>query len=142
MTEFMRSWPSWLGSPSQFALLIIVILALIKVWPIIQKQLMDARAGREGRYSKRIRELEDNLERCHRECGERIDKLQTKINNEAMQRVQSEISLVSTIIQVVDAPQLKAILAALEKRKGLLLLDVEQISGPFGDIEGDDSGQA
>lgn len=133
-------WPAWLGSPSQVVLLVLVVIALIKIWPILQKQVFEARASREGRYGERIRHLEIELHKCHEECAAKIEKLQTKINNEAWQRVQSEISLVSTIIQVVDAPQLRQILAALERRKMTLIQieAVENLAGPVDDAKGDD----
>lgn len=134
MEEFIN-WPTWLGTPSQVLTLAIIVITLIKTWPIIQVKVIEARLTREGRYGARISELEQSLKACHDECQERIDKLQTKLTNEARQRIQSEISLVHTLISVVDAPQLRTILAALERRRSLILSEgIEQLDGPISDV--------
>lgn len=124
-------WPSWVGTPSQFGLLVVVlgtiIIAWIKVWPKLRQLTIEERASIEDRNQTRIQGLVRDVKECREECREqevrlteKIDMLQNKINNEALQRVQSEISLVHTLLEIVDAPQLRLILAALEKRKTLL----------------------
>lgn len=135
-------WPAWLGTPSQFALLAVVVITLIKTWPLIQKNLMDAKLLKEGGYAKRITDLEGKLDECKRDCDERdrtsqttIDSLKQQINNEAWQRVQSEISLVNTLIQIVPNPMLGQILEALKKRSGTL--QPIELDGPVKDTQGE-----
>lgn len=73
-----------------------------------------------------VRTALEKLRACEEECDRRITKLQNKINNEAMQRVQSEISLVRTLLQVVPAPELTTVLKALEARK-ILLVEIDDM---------------
>jgi hypothetical protein len=136
------TWPAWIGTPSQLALLVVVsgsiIIGYIKVLPQILKLRQDERTSKReleaserdriaGYYRTEVQALKERLEACEKKCSDdnteaqkKIDYLQGRVSNEALQRVQSEISLVNTLIQVVDAPQLRTILTALEKRKVLL----------------------
>jgi hypothetical protein len=146
---FFDKFPSWLGSAPLWGVFAMILITLIKVWPQLKQQGIDERLNIRDRYLARINEMRtevaiarEEVRQCKRDCdaqevrlqGE-IDILKNKLNNEAWQRVQSEISLVNTLIQVVDAPQLKAILAALEKRR--TTLPPELIEGAEGhDLEG------
>lgn len=122
------AWPSWIGTPSQFAVAVMVagsiLIAYFKVWPIIRQQNIDERLKTSGNYIERISVLETQVRECEQRSDERearlqekVERLQTSLNNEVAQRVQSEISLVNTLIEVVDAPQLRAILKALEQKR-------------------------
>jgi hypothetical protein len=125
----------------------VIILAFIKVWPIIRQQNIDFTAAARKAYEDRIVAAEaktqracDRLAECERLCDEReeafkntIDELKTQINNEAWNRVQSEISLVNTLIAIVDAPQLRVILEALQRRSNSLPAAITMIGGPVSD---------
>jgi hypothetical protein len=144
-TDFQ--WPTWLGTPSQVGLLVVVFLALIKVWPTLRQQNIDAWLASKQSYVERIKDLERQVKECQadsikkdqdadkreRRLQDEIDALKTKINNEAWQRVQSEISLVSTLVAVVPNAELKIILEALQRRSALLPADVTAL----GKLEGD-----
>lgn len=54
-------------APWGWALLVVVILALIKVWPILAAQAIEARAKIRG-------EKREDLAECHRKCDELSDK--------------------------------------------------------------------
>lgn len=140
------TWPSWIGTPSQLGLLLVVtgsiVLGYIKVLPKLLELKIGERASNKDRYTARVKELKEEVKACRDECDaqerrlqDQIDLLKTKINNEAWQRVQSEISLVHTLIQVVDAPQLKIILAALKQRSSLIPPEILEGAGN-DDIEG------
>lgn len=143
--EELRNIPPWVGSFPLWALFLTVVGTLIKTWPLIQKNLIDAKMLKAGGYAKRITELEDKLSNCEVKCDERevlfkkeIDDLKQKLNNEAWQRVQSEISLVATLVQIVPNPMLGQILEAL-KRRSTTLQAVEMVAGPFADAAGDEA---
>lgn len=138
--------PPWMGSLPAWSLLILVIgwivLQRVKNQPVIRQQDIDERLAIKSGYIGRITQLEADVLLCRENCDAqeirlqtKIDRLQDQLNNEAIQRVQGEISLINTLIDVVDAPQLKAILQALEKRQLRLQIDNVQL------IEGKDDGR-
>lgn len=128
LAAIMDKWPSWVGGVPALATLIIVIGYIVIQWlknqPVMAQQKIDERLNIKTGYRDTIARLEQQVHECHEESRERerqlqdeIDVLKARINNEAFQRVQSEISLVNTLIQVVDAPQLQIILKALEAKQ-------------------------
>lgn len=143
--EVMNKLPSWAGNIPVWILLAIVFAGLVREWlktqPVREQQKIDERLKIKEGYIGRINDLEDAVRECQRECEEHkkelrkvIDQLQDRVNNEARQRVQSEISLVSTLLKVVDAPQLKIILDELEKRQTTMaLLNVQFVESKGAD---------
>jgi hypothetical protein len=140
----------YIGNAPMWGVFAMALIALIRAWPKLKEIGVNERAGIRDPYLKRIRELAEDVKSCRRECDaqerrlrqemddnkrecdqrerefkKEIDSLKEKMNNEAWQRVQSEISLVNTLIQVVDAPELRRILEALQKRSATMIsLDV------------------
>jgi hypothetical protein len=114
MEEFALVWPEWLGTPSQLALLVIVILALIKMWPIIQAKVLEATLVREGRYGERIKHLEEELQRCHEECSKKIESLRDTIMGMRDQRAAEQIAMMRAILRTVESPELRKQLEMLE----------------------------
>lgn len=121
------SWPTWIGTPSQFGLLVVAIVSVVVAYIKVLPKMSELRIGSEqynrAELVRQVSQATKDIKTCRDECAEQerklqgqIDTLKTKINNEAWNRVQSEISLVHTLIQVVDAPQLKIILEALKQR--------------------------
>lgn len=144
------TWPAWIGTPSQLALLVVVsgsiILGYIKVLPNILKLRKEEREGRRQadadereNIASYYRERLTGCEQRIKELTELVEALQQKIAGDAMQRVQSEISLVNVLIQVVDAPQLRQVLDALESRKislaGQQLLEIANDKGADDEIQ-------
>jgi transcriptional regulator of NAD metabolism len=114
----------------------------------MEQQKIDERLSIKTGYIGRITSLEAAMKKNQEECEKDkeelrdiIEQLREKIRNEAEQRVQGEISLVSTLIQIVDAPQLKAILKALEQRQvRLQVANIQEISdNQRAGAEGNDS---
>jgi hypothetical protein len=147
--EVLNKLPPWAGNVPVWILLAVVIAGLVREWlktqPVREQQKIDERLKIKEGYMGRINDLEDAVRECQRECEQHkkelrevINKLQDRVNNEARQRVQGEISLVSTLLKVVDAPQLKIILAELEKRQTSMALLNVQLLGSEGadDAEG------
>lgn len=153
MVEALNNLPPWIGSVPAWSALIIMLgyiaIQALKNKPVLNQQAIDDRHRIKEGYVKRIEVLEAAVKECERKCDEReeifkeqIEKLQERIRNEAEQRVQSEISLVATLIDVVPAEQLKKVLAALQaKQVRLQSLAVEALSGPLtrAGADGDDS---
>jgi hypothetical protein len=161
LRALFSGFPSWAGSVPLWGIFFMAVIALIKAWPKLKEIGVQERQGIRDPYVKRIRELAEDVKQCRKECDEQevrlrremeekgeahrareeelkgeIDALKNKMNNEAWQRVQSEISLVRTLIQVVDAPELRVILEALQKRSAIMPAEVTAISGPLGDTGG------
>ncbi len=147
---WMDKWPSWMGGLPALATFIMVAGYIIQQWvknrPTMQQQEIDERRARSSTYQGRITTLENQVRECHERSERReaelqgeIDLLKDKINNEAMQRVQSEISLVNTLIQIVPADELKKILTELENRQ-IRLVTIRQLEAK-GAEGNDDQGE-
>lgn len=110
----------WSGVPV-WGMFLLFLVTLVKTYPIIQRNLLDAREKRESRYSIRIRDLEEAVVICQRTCEadkeemrKEIRELNEKLVGLRRQHVQEQISLVAAIIESVDNPMLKQMLNALQ----------------------------
>lgn len=113
-TPFGFQWPQWIGTPSQLALVVIVILALIKAWPIIQAKVLEATLVREGRYGERIQHLESELKRCHEECNVKIERQNTIIMGMRDQRSAEQLAMMRAILRTIEDPVLRKQMEMLE----------------------------
>lgn len=122
-------WPSWLGTPSQFALLVLFAIALIKVWPILRAQTIAAREKARGELWTEVRDLRELLRKCQKDCDDYKRDSEAKILGIERNRLQEQISLINALMDgaQVDNPQLARIRATLEAL---------QIKGAGNDIEG------
>ena len=118
-----RQFLSTLGSPSHLVLMTVVILTLIKVWPIIQKNVYEARTAKRGEYNKRITDLENALQACREDCDARDDEAKREIRSLhdelfglRKQHMQEQISFARAILDSLgrESPQLSVLLTALE----------------------------
>lgn len=119
--ESLRSWLIAYASIPAWGIFLLMVVTLIKTYPIIQRNLLDARERRESRYSMRITELEAAVRACQEECEDHKNQLREEINhlNETLsglrrQHVQEQISLVAAIIESVDNPVLKQLMNSLK----------------------------
>lgn len=111
----MYNVPGW-------GLLLIAFITLVKIWPIIQKNLFEARETRETRYGMRIRELERDVADCRRECDEHKREMYSEIEGLRRQHRTEQLSLVRTIVELFpNAPQLTLLMRTLElgERRGV-----------------------
>lgn len=117
------NWAHWLtsGTPPQWALLVIVIIAVLRYGPIWHKQVIDAQADKRLRYSVRIGELEDKLRKLRSDCDQEtanlkkeIKGLHDEINGLRAQRITEQMAIIRGILQTVDSPELKRQLSMLE----------------------------
>lgn len=134
--------PDWAGTMPQWLLFATVVLGFFKIWPTIRQQNFDFTAAAKKAYDERILKLEDDLKECARLSDERedmfkaeIDRLKTKINNEEWQRVQGEISLVNTLVQLLPNDELRIILEALQRRSTTLPGSVTALGSPVTDAK-------
>lgn len=132
MREFAALMPDWIGTVPAWGMFILMVMTAIKTYPLIQKNLLDAREGRESRYGKRISELEEAVAQCQRECAEQTQKLLNEIAGLRRNHIQEQISLVSAIIESVDNPLLKQLLTTMQSVQRTLP-QVEFVGGVEGD---------
>jgi len=125
--DFITDWnvPGW-------GVFLLLCVTLVRVWPNLQKNNLEARDKRETRYSARITELEDAVEECRKECDQhkeilRIElrKLELEMLGMRRQHIQEQISLVSAIYESVDSPVLKHLMTSLQSIQKAL--PVEQL---------------
>jgi hypothetical protein len=116
-------WSSWLtsGTPPQWALLVICVVAFLRYGPTWQKQALEAAANRRSGQGARITELENKLRELRINCDKEalelrneIRGLHTELDGLRRQRVSEQIAIISGILQTVDSPDLKRQLQMLE----------------------------
>lgn len=123
--EFIKGW----NLPG-YGIFLLMVVTLIKTWPIIQKNLIDARNAREGRYAQRISDLEDDVEGCRKECDDAKEAMRKEMIGMREQHLAEQLSLVRTIIEIFpDAPQLELLVRTLEGGKRALRY--------LGEVKGD-----
>lgn len=130
-------WLMSVGSPAQVALFGLALITLIKVWPIIQKNVFDAREAREGRYGQRISHLESELTRCHEECKEKIENLDAVIHGMRNQRTAEQIAMMRAILRTVEDPGLRKQLEMLEALN-MTIAPATYVGGPVEDTQNGD----
>lgn len=116
-------WSSWLtsGTPPQWLLLAVLVIALLRYGPVWHKQMLDAKAAERGRTVDRVNVLENKLSQLRADCDAEtkllkaeIASLHKEINGLRAQRIQEQISIIRGIIATVDSPELKRQLSLLE----------------------------
>lgn len=125
-------WLLSVGTPAQVALFTLIFITLIKVWPILQKNVLDAQNSREGRYGQRISDLERDLRRCHEECQERINHLDKIIAGMRTQRSAEQIAMMRAILRTVEDPGLRKQLELLEALS-MTTEPAKVVNGPIED---------
>jgi hypothetical protein len=127
------------GSLPGWAVVVILVGSLIKIWPIIQRNLLDARDKRDHRYSTRISELERAVHECQKECEDHKNELRKEISGLTetimglrRQHVQEQISLITAIIESVDNPLLKKLMKSLESVQRALPREIPGVAGDAG----------
>lgn len=131
--------PSWTGTAPAWGLFLLCAAALIKTWPLIQKNLLDAKERRESRYSQRITELEAAVKTCQHECEEHKEVIRVELRKteerrlgDRQQHLQEQISLVSLLVKNIDNPLLDKILTQLQATQRSLPYE---LTGVVGDAE-------
>lgn len=104
---------------SVVVLTMITVGALIKVWPMLDRQKRDGDASLRGDLLKRIKELEDEVRAERKQCDEEMAKLRAQFD--ALQRmvIQFQISTGQALKFPVDTPATDAAIERLSKIKGV-----------------------
>lgn len=113
-----------LGTAPQWVLLAAVLIALIKIWPVLREQTLKVRMDREQGWREQCELLRAELAAQRQQCEaensqlkDRIHKLEEQIWGLRRQHIQEQLSLINSILHSVDAPELKTLLRALEAAK-------------------------
>lgn len=147
MFEGLPELSPLIGTIPQWGMFILLAIAVVRTSPQWLQTLITAAKDRKDRLGKRISELEQKLHDCEEKCDQReavfkeeIDRLKTKVNNEAWQRTQSEISLVTTLVRILPKPELQQVLEALQRQSRMLPADAtalgsepQKLDGPVAD---------
>jgi hypothetical protein len=120
-TDFIGTLPGWITALSTSTAAGSLIIAYwkrgVKLRQLSNEDRADHRdhiAEEMAALRQNVHNLRDELHRCESQCREEISKLTEEIWGEKRQRVAEQISLINTILNTVDAPQLKTLLATLE----------------------------
>lgn len=114
MLNVAKDIPSWIGTVPQWGMLIVLCIAIVRTSPQWLSALLTAAHNKRASYANRITELEEAVKFCREECDRQTGLLYEEIHGMRRQHVQEQISLINSIIQSVDAPQLKLFLRTLE----------------------------
>lgn len=136
MNDIIDGLPAWIGTAPAWALVLLTAGTLIKTWPIIQKNLLDAKERRESRYSERISQLERMVQECQAECEESKEVLRAEIRaleekrlGDRKQHLQDQISLVSVLVANIDNPLLAQILQQLQATERKMPMELTGVVG-------------
>jgi uncharacterized membrane protein (DUF106 family) len=141
MNDLVKDLPPWLGTAPAWGLLVLAVIAAIKTWPLVHKNLLDAKERRESRYSQRITELEQAVKTCQQECDDHKEALRVELRNleekrlgDRKQHLQDQISLVSILVKNIDNPLLDRVLQQLQSTQRSL---PHELTGVIGDADKD-----
>lgn len=115
--DFVGTLPGWITAGGISTLVIAYWKRGIAVRRLDNEDRADRRdhiAEEMEALRQNIKELRDELHACEEQCRQDIGKLTEELWGKKRQRVAEQISLINTILNTVDAPQLKTLLATLE----------------------------
>lgn len=139
--------PGVVGTVPQWGMFITFIGVALAFVPKIRQQNFDFTAAARKVYEDRITSLEKKVEDCEedREAKEAELKRQIKDLHDELfglrkQHIQEQISFVQAIIRSVDSPELKSLLAALDRGHRAVVANesVYQLTGVRGDVKGEE----
>lgn len=114
LASMIKDLPVWAGTVPQWGMFILLAIAVVRVSPQWLNSLLTATQNKRASQGQRITELEEAVKFCREECDRQTEMLHKEIHGLRRQHIQEQISLINTIIQSVDAPQLKLFLRTLE----------------------------
>lgn len=114
LTSMVNDLPVWAGTVPQWGMFVLLAIAVVRVSPQWLSSLLTATQNKRASQGKRITELEEAVRFCREECDRQTEILHNELHGMRRQHVQEQISLINTIIQSVNAPQLKLFLRTLE----------------------------
>lgn len=104
---------------SVVVLTMVAIGALIKVWPMLDRQKRDSDASLRGDLLKRIKELEDEIRAERKQCDEEMAKLRAQLDALQRMMIQLQISTGQLLKFPADTPATDAALGRLASAKGV-----------------------
>lgn len=127
MEELLSHIPDWAGTVPQWFLFATVLIAAMKLIPVLRQQSMDKETSDVNGLRTELREMRAALKECQDECEAATKEAQKEIRglHEEMwamrkQNIAEQISLINIILQSVDAPELRSLLSVLENVGGRL----------------------
>lgn len=128
--------PIPVGTLPQWAVVAAIVIALIKIIPILREQKLKRIAEQEMGWQKECYNLREELRRQRQECEEehrlnrqKIAELEETIHGLRKQHIQEQISLINTILRSVDSPELKSLLVMFESVKASLAVQHVTVLG-------------
>lgn len=122
--EFVGTLPQWIAAVSSTTLAGAVVALVTAYWKrgISLKGLENAdeadrrdhMAEEMGALRENVANLRQELHDCEANCASEIKQLQNELLGEKRQRVAEQISLINIIVDIVDEPTRKRLMAALD----------------------------
>jgi len=119
--EILSDLPSWAGTVPQWAMLLVVIAAAIKLIIPWRQQVIDKEVTQVAAYAaecqslrSEVRELSTELRDCEDRCDKEIRGLHEEILGLRKNQVQEQISLINVIMRSVNNPELQSLMLMLE----------------------------
>lgn len=106
--------PWWAGTVPQWGLVLLLAIAVVRTSPQWLSTWSTMRLAASNHNRDRIKDLEDEVHRCHRECEERIQILQDIVQGLREQRNAEQLAIMRAIVRMSGDPQVKHQLDLLE----------------------------
>jgi hypothetical protein len=138
MEEFVKILPSWMGTVPQWIIVGSLILALIKIIPIMRQQNIDSNRTTIGTLITRIDVLRQEVKDCRELCDEDTGKLKEEIHGLRTQRLAEQATLMRAILRTSNDPEVRKQLEILEAMQASLAVAAVSYKGADdgNDIEG------
>lgn len=114
LDAMVDKFPGWVGTVPQWGMFILLAIAVVRTSPQWLSTYSSMRLAASNRNRDRIRELEEEVHRCHRECEERIGKVGKELQGMRDQRVTEQLALMRAVVRMSGDPQVKQQLELLE----------------------------
>jgi hypothetical protein len=110
----LNSIPSWAGTVPQWGLVLLVAIAVVRTSPQWFETWVQARREWHDRHGRRIKDLEEQLAECRRECDEQREIHRTEIDGLRKQRNSEQLAIMRAIVRMSGDPAVKQQLTLLE----------------------------
>lgn len=114
MQSMVLDWPTWLGTPLQGGTLLILTIFLIRTSPAWYTTWSTLRLAKSNQNAERIKDLEQQIIDCRRDCDEQTNELRKEIQGLRQQRNSEQLVIMRAIVGMSGDPAVKQQLELLE----------------------------
>lgn len=114
LDSWLDKLPSWAGTAPQWGMFIVLAIAMVRTSPAWVQAWSAWKIAASNRNRSRIRELEQQVHDCHKECETKIAVLTMELHSMRAQRNAEQLSIMRAIVRMSGDPAVKQQLDLLE----------------------------